>query len=145
MDWKTPRSQRDVARTLRSNMTGAERRLWSVLRKRQVGVKFRRQVPIGPYVVDFLCHEARLIVEMDGWSHGSAVQQSRDVARDVYLRRVGFRVLRIWNCQVMEDIEGVWVIIREASQQFPHPDLPPQAGEGAPAARPVLRSSGRDA
>ena len=88
-------------------MTGAERRLWTVLRLRQMdGAKFRRQEPIGPYIVDFCCHEARLVVEVDGGQHAELVADA-DRARDVWLRSQGYEVLRFWNHEVIGHLEGV--------------------------------------
>ncbi|MBB6309544.1 endonuclease domain-containing protein [Xanthobacter tagetidis] len=83
------------ARTLRRSMTDAEARLWRLLRDRRFdGAKFRRQVPAGPYVADFLSFGHRLVVEADGGQHAGAL---RDAARDAFFRRSGFRVLRFWN------------------------------------------------
>lgn len=94
------------ARTLRRVMTEAERRMWSVLRNRQVAArKFRRQEPIGPYVVDFVCESARLIVELDGGQH--ADQQRADAARTAWLEAEGYRVLRFWNNEIFENLPGV--------------------------------------
>lgn len=81
------------ARALRKNPTEAEKRLWSRLRKRQLlGVKFRRQYPVGPYIADFAAPERMLVIELDGGQH--AEQESYDRDRDNYLRRQGFRILR---------------------------------------------------
>jgi very-short-patch-repair endonuclease len=99
-----------IARKLRSNPTDAEMRLWSRLRRKQVdGHRFRRQVPLGSYVVDFACLEARLIVEVDGGQHGE-----RDAARTAWLEAQGFRVLRFWNNDVLENTDGVIEAIRGA-------------------------------
>ncbi len=89
------------ARSLRRDMTDAERRLWSILRSRRFsGVKFRRQVPIGPYIADFLCYEARLIMEADGGQHA---ESPRDHRRDAWLMAAGFRILRFWNHEILAD------------------------------------------
>lgn len=94
------------ARELRRNSTEAERRLWSRLRKRQLdGVRFRRQVPIGPYVVDFACLAERLVVEIDGGQH--ALDADRDAARTAWLETRGYRILRFWNNEMLENLEGV--------------------------------------
>lgn len=86
------------ARKLRSDMTEAERLLWHLLRSRRFsGFKFRRQVPVGPYIADFLCYEARLIVECDGGQHAD---NCHDKARDAWLNAQGFRVLRFWNADI---------------------------------------------
>lgn len=94
------------SRALRNDMTKAERRLWSILRMKQLGVKFRRQEPIGSYIVDFVCYEAKLIIEVDGGQHAEQTAKL-DRRRDAWLEGEGFRVLRFWNVDVMENLEGV--------------------------------------
>ena len=97
---------KDFARELRRNSTDAERILWRQLRDRQLlGCKFRRQYTLGPYIVDFVCLEARLIVEVDGGQHMDRAQQ--DVLRSQYLIGLGYKVLRFWNNEVLTDMEGV--------------------------------------
>src|SRR4051794_34506858 len=94
-----------LARRLRRDSTDAERRLWYRLRARQIdGAKFVRQEPIGPYVVDFICRERRLIVEVDGGQHAT---DPRDAVRDRMLSDHGYRVLRFWNNDVLSNTEGV--------------------------------------
>jgi len=94
------------ARTLRREMTDAERRLWSKLRRGALdGYRFRRQHPVGPYIADFACVEAGLIVEIDGGQHAEQVE--RDERRTVYLEQAGFRVVRFWNTEVLRNTEGV--------------------------------------
>jgi very-short-patch-repair endonuclease len=94
-------------------MTEAEKRLWFQLRNRRLdGFKFKRQEWIGPYIADFLCPQARLIVEVDGSQHGDRTGYDRD--RDAYLTLRGYRVLRFWNNEVMGDIEAVLTAIRAA-------------------------------
>jgi very-short-patch-repair endonuclease len=88
-------------------MTDAERKLWSLLRRNQLGVKFRRQVPLGPYVVDFYCVKARLIVELDGSQHYSSEGVRNDVERDEYLRAMGQEVVRYSNMDVLQNEDGV--------------------------------------
>lgn len=93
---RVPGEQRDFARRLRREQTALEARLWHEIRAMRLdGWKFRRQVPIGPYVVDFLCLDARLIVEVDGPLHRRAENQMYDSERDAALRERGFRVLRL--------------------------------------------------
>jgi adenine-specific DNA-methyltransferase len=118
------------ARTLRMSSTDAERRLWYYLRNRQLsGYRFRRQVPLGRYVVDFVCLRARLIVELDGGQHTESMIE--DLERTRYLARGGFRVVRFWNDEVLLQTEAVLESILEALiQACPHPDPLPQAGEG---------------
>ena len=92
------------ARDLRKSSTKAERALWSQLRDRQLdGHKFRRQQPIGPYIVDFFCLERNLVVEVDGGQHAPEV----DERRTAFLEGAGYRVLRFWNEEVLESMDGV--------------------------------------
>jgi very-short-patch-repair endonuclease len=94
------------ARNLRKNMTDVERLLWSKIRGRQLrGFRFRRQHPIGRYIVDFVCIELKLIVEMDGGQHGD--QQQYDMNRTQWLQTKGYKVIRFWNNDVIDDLEGV--------------------------------------
>jgi adenine-specific DNA-methyltransferase len=103
----------NYARNLRQNLTDAECLLWSRLRRRQVaGLKFRRQHMIGPYICDFVCPEAAVVIELDGSQHLDAT--SYDSRRDDFLRERGFRVLRFWNGQVLSDTESVMETIFEA-------------------------------
>jgi very-short-patch-repair endonuclease len=101
------------ARELRNNPTEAERALWKRLRLRQLdGQKFRRQVPLGRYIVDFVCLEKRLIVELDGGQH--AERGALDGERTAWLIAQGFRVVRFWNHEVMTEFEAVMDSIRKA-------------------------------
>jgi very-short-patch-repair endonuclease len=94
------------ARMLRTDATACERRLWRYLRRRQrLGCRFRRQVPIAGYIVDFACFDPRLVVELDGGQH--AIAAHRDRVRDARLAGEGFRVLRYWNHDIMENLGGV--------------------------------------
>ena len=96
-------AQKAQAKRLRRNMTPAERVLWSHLRAHRFkGLSVRRQAPVGPYIADFLIPEHRLIIEADGTGHGS----SRDAARDAWLASKGFRVLRLWNRDVLTNLPG---------------------------------------
>ena len=102
-----------TARRLRRNGTDAERALWRYLRNRTAsGAKIRRQQPIGPYIVDFVCFEARLIIEIDGGQH--AVQADQDAIRTAYLKRHKFRVIRFWNNDVLTNPHGVFATIERA-------------------------------
>ncbi|MBI4043034.1 MAG: endonuclease domain-containing protein [Deltaproteobacteria bacterium] len=101
------------ARELRREMTDAERKLWSSLRFRQIGkYKFRRQQPIGKFIVDFICFEQKLIVEVDGGQHGE--QTRYDGERTAWLEHHGYRVLRFWNNEVLQETEGVIKVISDA-------------------------------
>jgi len=109
-----------VQRLLRSNMTLAERRLWQRLRGKQLyGWKFRRQHPYGNYVLDFVCLDAKLVVEVDGGQHLERRQD--DEARDASLRAAGFQLLRFWNNQVMQELEAVIEVIVAALPVTPSP------------------------
>ncbi len=101
-----------TARTLRKNSTDAEKILWYNIRAKQLeGLKFRRQEPIGRYVVDFVCFERNLIIELDGGQH--AIDREKDIERDCWLKNEGFRVLRFWNNDVLNNLEGVIFKIRK--------------------------------
>jgi len=118
-----------LARRLRKSSTFAERKLWKYLRSRGLsGFKFVRQEPIGPYVVDFVCREKRLVIEVDGGQHAT---DKRDVIRDRWLVDHRYRVLRFWNNEVLGNIEGVWETIFAAASAAapPHPNPLPARGE----------------
>jgi very-short-patch-repair endonuclease len=103
------------ARDLRSHLTDAEQALWQRLRNRQLlGFKVRRQVPIGPYVVDFLIPEARLVIEADGGQH---LESSVDEQRTLWLEAQGWSVLRFWNNDILTNIDGVLTAIATALQK----------------------------
>ena len=117
----------DNAKSLRTNQTDAEQRLWYHLRAhRFMDLKFKRQKPMGRYIVDFVCEEHRLIVEIDGGQH--AEQTTYDQHRDAWLRSQGYTVLRFWNNEVMQQLEGVLEQTRCALALSPTPL--PQVGEG---------------
>jgi len=98
------------ARKLRKNMTDTERLLWQHLRNRELGgYKFRRQRPVGPYIVDFVCLEKKLVVEVDGGQH--AGQLELDAKRSDYLKEKGYRVLRFYNNEVLQERESVLTVI----------------------------------
>ncbi len=103
------------SRRLRSDQTDAERKLWSVLRRHTLGVKFRRQHPIGSFIVDFCCVEKRLIVELDGGQH--AMQAQTDDKRTCFLNARGYRVLRFWNDDVMSDADAVVAAVMQALEK----------------------------
>lgn len=108
------------ARKMRREPTKPERRLWQKLRRKQLGYKFRRQHPIGRYILDFYCHQARLVVEVDGDSH--AYQEEYDAARTAWLEAQGLRVMRFSNRTVMQNLDGVLQLIFEAcADDLPSP------------------------
>ena len=110
----------DRARALRRNSTQAEQKLWALLRNRALdGLKFRRRQPLGRYIVDFVCFERRLILEIDGGQH--AAQTQRDERRTAWLQSQGFRVLRFWNNDVLGNPEGIFSEIERALSDTPHP------------------------
>jgi len=110
----------DFARNLRVVSTDVERRLWRLLRAHRFqDFKFRRQQPIGPYIVDFVCLEAKLIVELDGGQHAEAIEADRE--RDAWLQKEGYRVLRVWNNEMLENEAGVMEKILEMLTLSPTP------------------------
>jgi len=97
------------ARTLRKNLTGQERKLWNILRKNQFqGYKFLRQYPIYPYIVDFICREKKLIIEADGGQHNQPADIEYDKKRSEFLASKGYKVIRFWNNEIDNNIEGVY-------------------------------------
>src|SRR5438067_13503237 len=117
---------RNQARSLRRTMTDAEQMLWRELRRKSLGWRFRRQFPIPPYIVDFACVEARLIIEADGGQH--ALPGDHDL-RDKELRRQGWRVLRFWNNAILANRPGVLSTIADMlgppRELTPHPNPSP--------------------
>ncbi|MDP3841104.1 MAG: endonuclease domain-containing protein [Oxalobacteraceae bacterium] len=108
------------ARTLRANQTDAEQRLWYHLRAhRFMDLKFKRQKPVGRYIVDFVCLELRLIIEIDGGQHAEQVEY--DQRRDAWLRNQGYTILRFWNNEVMQQLESVLEQIRLTTSLSPGP------------------------
>ena len=96
------------ARALRRNQTEAEKRLWGYLRNKTLqGHKFNRQVPIGQYIVDFLCHDSKLVLEIDGATHGDAHEIEYDEKRTGFLNAQGYLVIRCSNADVFENLNGV--------------------------------------
>jgi len=119
-----------LQRALRNNMSDAEQAMWHLLRGRQIsGLKFRRQHPFGDYILDFVCLEYRLVIEVDGGQHGH--QAGYDENRTQKLQAAGFRVLRFWNNKVLKEMESVsekiWFVVQEL-QSHPPPGLPLEGG-----------------
>ena len=114
---------------LRTSMTDAERKLWRGLRSRSIGPKFRRQVPLGPYVVDFVCFEPKTIVEVDGSQH---LDSKKDIVRDRYFAERGYRVLRFWNNDVLRNLNGVLtaIVAVDPSPGAPQDGAPPSPSRG---------------
>jgi very-short-patch-repair endonuclease len=118
---------RGFARQMRKDPTQAERRLWYILRDRQLAEhKFRRQQPIGPFIVDFVCYERQLIVEVDGSQHAD---DPSDTARDTELKRRGFRIVRVWNNELTNNKIGVLDAIVAALDEV----APPSSALRAPS------------
>ncbi len=102
-------------RKLRKSQTSAELKLWSCLKNRQIfGLKFRRQHPIGKFLIDFYCHEARIAIELDGGGHAEPPQAKHDNERTKFLETEGIKVLRFWNTDVSKNLEGVVKAIADA-------------------------------
>ena len=119
----------DHAKSLRSHQTEAEQRLWYHLRAhRFMDLKFKRQKPIGHYIVDFVCIEHRLIIELDGGQHAEQIRY--DQQRDAWLRGEGYAVLRFWNNDVMQNLQGVLEQIRLSVAPSLSPNPSPTSGRG---------------
>ena len=115
------------SRALRRRSTRAEFVLWRYLRDRQLaGCKFVRQEPIGPYFADFLCRERHLVVEVDGGQHSD---NAADAMRDAVMRDLGYRIIRVWNNDVLGNVEGVLEMLRSELERAPHPVPLPASGE----------------
>jgi len=111
---EVPKRVRRYARDLRTWQTDAEWRLWVAIRAgRLAGLKFKRQVPIDGYILDFVCLQARLIIEIDGGQHAESL---RDQLRDAHFARAGFKTLRFWNSDVLDDVDEVAYRIRLAAK-----------------------------
>ncbi len=124
-----PNNLKTIAKELRKRSTDAEKLLWKYLRLEQLeGLKFRRQQPIDNYIVDFVCFEKRIIIEVDGGQH--SVEKEKDRERDNYLKKQGFEVLRFWNNEALTNIEGVLEMIRGNCLKSPLPLTPSRKGRG---------------
>ena len=121
----------EYAKQLRTNMTKEEQMLWNIVRaKRFYGYKFKRQVLIGEYIVDFLCLEKKLIIELDGGQHNEAKNIKYDEARSQYLKNNGYQVIRFWNNDIQENIEGVCEVILQNLMKKVNPLPNPLPREG---------------
>ena len=123
---------RQLSRKLRKNSTDVERLLWQHLRLKQMGnFKFRRQHPLGKFIVDFICLEANLVIELDGGQHNEDKENKVDEIRTAWLEKQGLKVLRFWNHEVLNDLPIVKEVIWNALKiDHPHPNPPPRKGEG---------------
>ena len=134
-EFKPRNTQR--AKELRNQASPAERSLWTILSGRKLaGFKFSRQMPVGPYFADFLCREAKLIVELDGYSHDTRTEH--DNRRDAFLETEGYHVLRFTNADVLGNLDGVvqTIALAFAEAHPPPPPAPPASGWGEILARP---------
>jgi len=130
------------ARELRRDATDAEQLMWKLLRNRQLdGWKFRRQHPVGKYILDFYCHEARLGIELDGGQHAEPDQAQYDVERAQALEAEGIRVLRFWNNEVLKNttavLQEIWNALHESLSPNPSP-----SGRGERHPSPLGRRAG---
>jgi very-short-patch-repair endonuclease len=130
--WRVKPVMRERARTLRTNSTRAEQIIWRVIRAHRLrSIGFRRQTPIGPYIIDFVSHSAKLAIEWDGGQLYEDTSEARDRRRDNFLRSKGFCVLRFSNHDVMTNLEGVWHVIAAAVDEAVAPSPPfPASGAG---------------
>jgi very-short-patch-repair endonuclease len=120
------RQSRARARELRKSMPRSEALLWSYIRKRALnGARFRRQHPIGPYIADFACIAAKLVIEVDGYTHWTQEQLDHDARRTKYLNERGWRVIRVSSADVYDNLSGVWETI--AAHLPPPPASQPRA------------------
>jgi very-short-patch-repair endonuclease len=121
-----------LARALRQRMTDAERLLWRHLRNRELGGwKFRRQYPVGPFIVDFICVEKNVVIEVDGGQH--AENEEQDIQRSAYLNKMGYQVVRFWNNQVLQEteavLEAIFATLANGKENSPSPQPSPPLGE----------------
>jgi very-short-patch-repair endonuclease len=138
--WKVPSKLRSNARALRRNSTDVERLLWAELRDHRLsGAGFRRQVPIAGYIADFVCHEAKLVIELDGGQHFSDGQETADNRRSAIIEAKGFRVLRFSNHDVMTNRAGVLETIASAIEASAPTLTLPRKRERGPAAARAMR------
>ena len=111
-----------LARNLRKNSTIHEKRLWNLLKNRQFhNLKFKRQHPIGDYIIDFICKEIKLIIEIDGGQHNEPESINYDNERTEFLNSLGYKVLRFWNNEIYENIDGVLLKIKQEIN--PHQEI----------------------
>jgi very-short-patch-repair endonuclease len=127
--WRVAAKTRARAKALRHELTDAERKLWAMLRAHRLqGASFRRQTPIGPYIADFVCHAAKLVIELDGGQHFETTHEARDARRTAFLEANGFRVLRFSNHDILTNRQGVLETIAIAIEEVPSPRSPASGG-----------------
>jgi very-short-patch-repair endonuclease len=115
-----------LARRLRRDATHAERKVWNMLRERPLGFKFRRQQPVEGFIADFACFEVKLVIEIDGGQHFDSV---KDAARTAKLEAAGWTVIRFWNVDVHESMDGIYDRIEEALRALKHVQQPPHPAD----------------
>ena len=109
-----------IAKKLRNNATTPEKILWNKLKNSQLnGIKFRRQQPIGPYIVDFASFYPKIVIELDGGQHNNINNLNKDVIRDNFLTNEGFLVLRIWNNDIYTNLEGTMEYLKKETSPTP--------------------------
>lgn len=119
----------EKSRQLRKNITNQERKLWNIIRNRQFfNFRFRRQFPIGNYIVDFVCREKKIVIEVDGGQHNEKNNIDYDNMRSEYLALEGFKVVRFWNNDIDNNIDGVYEKLKEVFEITP--SQPSPSGEG---------------
>ena len=130
----------EMARRLRRTMSSPEVLLWQRLRGSPDGIRFRRQHPIGPYVVDFYCRTARLVIEVDGMIHDDRVRAAADVTREAFLVAQGFRVIRIPASDILRDVDGIAseVLALAGAPLHHQPPAMPEPGGSPPRAGEAL-------
>lgn len=105
---------KSLARILRNNQTPQEQKLWAIIRNKQFyGFKFLRQYIINPYIVDFICREKKIIIEIDGGQHNQSNAIKYDNTRTIYLENLGYKVIRFWNTEIENNIDGVYEILQK--------------------------------
>ncbi len=119
-----------LARQNRKDLTGPEIKLWFELREfKQVGAHFRKQVPMNKYILDFVCHSKKLVIELDGNSHDDDLQKAKDDKRDAWLEAQGYTVIRVWNHELYNNLDGVLdEIYRYLISEHPTPNPSPSRG-----------------
>ena len=121
---------KNISRVLRKNQTPWEAKLWSVLRNRNIkDLKFRRQFKVGNYIVDFCCPSKKLVVELDGGHHSEEEVRSHDKKKQGYLEKQGYKIVRFWNNEIDDNLDGV--VLKIVQSLSPHP-TPLPSGRGQP-------------